>query len=506
MAKLPGTPESLWLATTPDDGFPRLDRDLNVDVAVLGGGIVGVTVAYLLGQAGATVVLAEADRIGAGVTGYTTAKLTSLHGLTYSRLVSRFGNDGARTYGEANEAGLARIAELVEELQIDCDFRRRPNYTYSESRGERDKLKQEAETAAELGLPASYTERLDLPFPIAGAVRFDEQAEFHPRKYLLALARAITGNGLQLFEQTRAESVDDGHPCRVKTERGHTITAERVVVATHMPFLDRGLFFARVHASRSYVLALRSGAPVPQGMYLSTESPPHSIRAHPVGDGELVLVGGQSHKTGEADSSERYRKLHAYARRRFEVESVEYRWSTQDNMPVDGIPYIGRLWPFSDRILTATGFNKWGLAQGTAAAMIMFDAIEARSNPWASFFATTRLNPVASARTFVKENADVALHFVGDRLVKRSSAAKLRDGEGRVVRSGLGQVAVHRDDRGKLHAVSARCSHLGCIVSWNSAERTWDCPCHGSRFGYDGRVVQGPAVKPLRKVSFGGAD
>jgi glycine/D-amino acid oxidase-like deaminating enzyme/nitrite reductase/ring-hydroxylating ferredoxin subunit len=496
VSDLPGKPGSLWLATTPAGQFPPLDRSLTVDVAVLGAGIVGVTAAFLLKRAGATVALLEAGQVSGGVTGHTTAKLTSLHGLTYTALASRFGNEGARTYGEANEGGLDRMARLVKELAIECDFRRKPNYTYTESDDEREKIELEVETATELGLPAAYTESTDLPFPVSAAVRFANQAEFHPSKYLLALASAIPGDGSHVFEQTRALGVDDGSPSHVETERGDTIAAERVIVATHMPFLDRGLFFARVHPSRSYVLAARIAGPLPQGMYLSTERRAHSIRVHPVEDGELLIVGGESHKTGQSDSSERYRMLEAFARERFAVQSIDYRWSSQDNMPADGVPYVGRLWPLSERILTATGLRKWGLAQGTAAAMILSDAVGGRPNPWTSFFSTSRLPPVSSARELAMENVNVAFHFVADR-AKRSSASGVSPGEAKVVRSGLGQVALYRDDRGEVHTVSARCTHLGCIVSWNSAEKTWDCPCHGSRFSYDGEVVQGPAVKPL---------
>jgi Rieske Fe-S protein len=239
-------------------------------------------------------------------------------------------------------------------------------------------------------------------------------------------------------------------------------------------------------------------------MYITASSPTRSIRSHPFRDSELVLVGGESHRTGESDPRERYRKLEEFARERFQVESVQYRWATQDNMPVDGVPYVGRLWPLSDRLLTATGFKKWGLAQGVAAAMMIVDAIEGRSNPWASLFSSTRVKPLAGGPKLVEENANVARHFFLDRVTRRGSARELARGDGKVVGAGLRQVAVHRDDAGELHAVSARCTHLGCIVSWNGGERTWDCPCHGSRFAIDGAVLQGPAVAPLERVAFDG--
>jgi glycine/D-amino acid oxidase-like deaminating enzyme/nitrite reductase/ring-hydroxylating ferredoxin subunit len=496
MNSLPGRPASLWLETSSKSDYPRLEKAVTVDVAVVGGGIAGVTTALLLKEAGATVALVESGRVGTGVTGYTTAKVTSLHGLTYSKLVSSFGEDGARVYGEANQAGLERIARFVEELEIDCDFRRKPNYTYSELPEERGRIEEEVATAVRLGLPAAFTQTTDLPFAVAAAIRFDDQAEFHPHKYVLALAARIPGEGSHVFERSPVLGVDDGDPCVVETGAG-SVTADQVVIATHMPLLDRGLYFARVHPERSYVVAARLRGGAPSGMYLSTESPAHSIRAHPFDGGELLLVGGESHKTGQRDSSERFRALARWAEARFDVEQIEYRWATQDNMPADGMPFVGRLWPLSGRLYTATGFRKWGLANGTAAAMILRDLILGRPNAWASTFDPQRLKLRASARELATENADVAFRFFADRVRKRGSIADLRPGEGKIARSGTGQVAVYKDDQGRVHSVSARCTHLGCIVSWNSAEKTWDCPCHGSRFSYDGEVVQGPAVKPL---------
>jgi glycine/D-amino acid oxidase-like deaminating enzyme/nitrite reductase/ring-hydroxylating ferredoxin subunit len=496
MNPLPGKPASLWLETSSKSDYARLERNVTVDVAIVGGGIAGVTTALLLKEAGATVALVEAGRVGAGVTGYTTAKVTSLHGLTYSKLASSFGEDGARVYGEANQAGLERIARFVEELEIDCDFRRKPNYTYTESPEERGRIEEEVATAARLGLPAAFTQTTDLPFPVAAAIRFDDQGEFHPHKYVLALTARIPGEGSHVFERSPVLGVDDGDPCVVETGTG-SVTADQVVIATHMPLLDRGLYFARVHPERSYVVAARLRGGPPSGMYLSTESPAHSIRAHPVDGGELLLVGGESHKTGQRDTSERYRALARWAESRFDVERIEYRWATQDNMPADGMPFVGPLWPLSGRLYTATGFRKWGLANGTAAAMILRDLILGRPNAWASTFDPQRLKLRASAHELATENADVAFRFFADRVRKRGSIAGLRPGEGKIARSGAAQVAVYKDEEGKLHSLSARCTHLGCIVAWNSAEKTWDCPCHGSRFSYDGEVVQGPAVKPL---------
>ena len=493
---LPEQVRSLWLDTAPAPPRPKLERNRRVDAAVLGAGIVGLTTALMLRREGLDVAVLEARSIGRGTTSYSTAKVSSLHGLIYQRLISSFGEDGARAYAEANEAGLARVAGLVEELGIDCDFRRRPNLTYTESPEERRRIEDEVVAATKAGLQAEYVEDCDLPFEIAAAIRVGDQAEFHPQRYLLGLASALEAEGGAIFEGTRALAVDGGEPCRVRTARGAEVTADHVVVATHMPFLDRGLYFARVHPERSYALAVRARQRL-AAMYLSTEQPSHSIRAAPVDGGELVLIGGESHKAGQSDAAERYRSLEDYARRRFEVESVEYRWATQDNMPVDGMPFVGRLWPFSDRLWTATGFHKWGLAAGTAAAGMLTDAISGRPNPWPSAFDSTRIGPPGALKDLLKENANAGLRFAADRVRQRGSARDLQAGEGRVVGRGLAQRAVYRDERGRLQSLSARCTHLGCIVNWNSAERVWDCPCHGSRFAADGSVIEGPATSRL---------
>jgi glycine/D-amino acid oxidase-like deaminating enzyme/nitrite reductase/ring-hydroxylating ferredoxin subunit len=468
---------------------------LTVDVAVIGGGITGITTALLLKRGGAKVAVLEAGRVCEGTTGYTTAKVTSLQATTYKQLLSTFGEAGARVYAQANEAGLAQVAELVRELGIDCDFRRRPNYTYAASPAGLADVEREAEAARAAGLPVILTDSLDLPYPIAGAVGLADQAEFHPRKYVLALAEQVPGDGSHLFERSRVEAVDQGPPARVLAN-GRTVSADTVMVATGMPILDRGLYFARETPVRSYVVAVRSPWQ-PAGMYISSDSPTRSLRATPAEDGELVMVGGESHKPGTGDPDASYARLARFARDELGAEEVVYRWATQDYEPADGMPYVGRLWPFSDRILTATGFRKWGLANGTAAAIMLADRVLGRHNPWSRTFDSTRVKPLASARAVLKEGVQDGFYFFADRLRKRASAGDVKPGEGKVVGSGLSQAAVYRDEDGTVHSVSARCTHLGCIVSWNGAERTWDCPCHGSRFDFDGRVVQGPAVKPL---------
>ncbi|HEX2096077.1 MAG TPA: FAD-dependent oxidoreductase [Solirubrobacterales bacterium] len=492
--------ESVWIGTASEQpSFAPLDGDVQAEMAVIGGGIVGITTALLLAEQGADVVLLEAGRLARGVTGHTTAKVTSQHGLIYAELRSKFGADGARLYGQANETALAWIAARVEEHGIECDFRRQANYVYLSPGADRSPLESEVAAALEAGMPASLVDATPLPYTVEAAVRFDNQAEFHPRRYLLALVARLQGLGCRLHEESRALAVDGGAPHTVRTPHG-TVTADQVVVATHYPFLDRSLAFARVHPERSYAIVCRIAGEPPPGMHISADSPTRSIRAVPLGDDELVLVGGEGHKTGEGgDTESRYRALEDFAREHWQVESVEYRWSTQDNVTVDHIPYVGRVTPRGERLLMATGFAKWGMTGGTAAALLLTDMVAGRSNEWARLFDPFRVKPLAGGAKLVKENARVARHFVGDRLLERGGRhlEDLDPGEGGIVNHDGEKVAGHRRDDGTLVAVSTRCTHLGCQVKWNTAERSWDCPCHGSRFTPEGKVLQGPAVRPL---------
>ncbi|HSK15037.1 MAG TPA: FAD-dependent oxidoreductase [Gaiellaceae bacterium] len=497
---------SLWQATSPTTAYPQLDGELDVDVAVIGGGIVGVTAAHLLVEAGRSVALLELGRLGQGTTGLTTAKLTVGHGLVYARLRSQHGREAARLYAESNRAAIAAIEERVRTLGVDCDWEPADNVVYTERAERVADLREEAEAMREAGVGAELETDVGLPFPVAAAIRVGGQAQFHPLRYLQALAARIRENGGLVFESTRASGVETGALCTVRTATG-VVRARHVVVATQLPFLDRGLFFARAHPVKSYAVSAPVGSEeAPRGMYLSVGGPTRSIRSAPGPDGSRhLIVGGEGHKPGaEPDTERRYRALEAFLRERFGVEGAEHRWSAHDFVPVDGLPFIGRLRPGSDRVLTATGFAKWGLTKGTFAASMLADAILGRPSPWAELYDATRTGVRSGATKLALENAEVAARFAGERLRPRPGREDvdgLAPGEGTVARVRGRHYAVHRDDTGKLHVLSARCPHLGCLVGWSSADRTWECPCHGSRFAADGTLLQGPATRDLGRRS-----
>jgi glycine/D-amino acid oxidase-like deaminating enzyme/nitrite reductase/ring-hydroxylating ferredoxin subunit len=494
-------PRSYWIESTSTPRFPRLEQPVEVDVAILGAGIAGITAATLLKEAGKTVAVVESKEVLRGVTGYTTAKLTSGHTLVYSAIGSIFGSAEARLYAQANEAAIAYVRRVTEERRIECDLETAVNYVYTESREEVEKIRDEVAAAKEAGLDVSFVDETPLPFPIAGAVRQENQAQFHARKYLLPLVESIPGDGSHVFQETRALSVEDGEPCRVETDQGE-VRAGDVIVATHLSVLDRGLYFAKTSPKRSYVLGIPTEpAAVPDGMFISTETPVHSIRSTPLDGRRLLLVGGEGHKAGqEKDTRRRYAALEAWAGSRFGASQVEYRWSTHDNYSADRVPFVGKLTRRTDHVYVATGFSGWGMTNGTVAGMVLSDAILGRPNAWAALYDSTRLPRVRGLGRLLKENTNAGTRWMADRLPGRKGTVdEVPVGEGRIVELNGERAAVYKDEQGALTALSPACTHLGCIISWNTAEGTWDCPCHGSRFDTNGRVIQGPAVKDLER-------
>ena len=490
----PGRPVSAWLDLPDGAHHAPIAADATADVAVIGGGMAGLGAAYELARDGASVVLLEARTIGAGVSGNTTAKLSALHGLTYDSIRSSHDLPTARAYAGLNQWGVERVREVAEEAGIDCDLAERANYTYTEDPERVSDLRSEAEAASVAGLPASFTTQTDLPFEVAGAVRCERQAQFHPVKYLRGLAGELRSRGVAIHESTRAVHVGGGE---VKTHIGPVVRAGHVVVATQIPFLDRGLFFARASVERSYAISLEIDGPLPRGMYLGVDSPSRTLRSIPWEGRDLLLYGGESHTLGHGDPAEAFAALERDARERLGAIEVHHRWDAHDFIPDDGLPYIGRLTPASDDVLTVSGGKKWGLAMAAGAGRLLADRVAGRDSEWAPVFDPWRTPTLGSLKTWAEHNADSGLQFFADRLKRGGSAEDLAPGEGAVIGSGLGQKAVHRDYDGRLHAVSARCTHLGCIVRWNAPEQTWDCPCHGSRFGAGGEVLTGPATSPL---------
>lgn len=489
--------ESLWADGTLSDPRARLDRDdVHVDVAVVGGGITGITAALLLKLAGKRVAVLEARRVGSGVTGGTTAHITEAVDTRYHVLESKFGREGARLTAESSRAAIELIADLQSRFGIGCGFERVPGYFFTGRDEDVEEVQRELEAARRAGLVV-HSAPCPLPIVVKTAIRFEDQAQFHPLTYVNGLASQIPGDGSFVFESSRVLTVDEGEPCRVHLEHGAVLTADRVILATHAP-LNRVLLQTKVAHYRSYVVS----GPVEQsahGLFWDTDDPYHYVRSHRVGDETHLIVGGEDHKTGqETDTEAPFERLREYAAG-LGLRQVTHRWSAQVIEPVDGLPFIGRN-AASEHVYVATGFSGNGMTFGTIAAKLLADACLNRANPYAELYAATRMKPLASLTSFLGENIDFPLHLLSDtvRPAEARSVDEVGPGQGKIVRVAGERLAVYRDQKGRLHAVSPVCTHLGCHVRFNTAERTWDCPCHGSRFDTEGKVLDGPAVLPLK--------
>lgn len=493
---------SPWLAGVAPPSWPTLEGDLEVDCVVVGAGIAGLTIASRLRASGSSVAVLEADRVGRGTTGHTTGKITSQHGLTYRSLIERHGKDQARAYAQANQQAIEDIQDTVERLDVACSFQRLPSYVYTQDPRRRSDLEAEQSVARDLGLPASLTTEIDLPFPIELALRFDDQAMFDVGPYILALAQDLSSDKGLIFEHSRAVGIAErGNGVTVYTTSGR-VTAANAIVATLIPFVDRSGFFARLKPSRAYGVAAQLNGGEITGMHINADRPTRSTRPWRTDDGSGLIVVGEGHSVGHRKAQpRRWEDLEEWAHRHFDVGSFEYRWSAQDFESVDQIPYVGRA-PLMKRTYVATGFRKWGLASATAAADMIADLLAGRQNDWAAAFDATRLGGVQALARMSLLNLEVANRFIKGRLGRlfARSVDDLARGQGSLVRVDGTTVAAYRDTNGGLHSLSPTCTHLGCTVRWNRAEESWDCPCHGSRFDVDGKILDGPATEPLEHV------
>ena len=473
--------ESIWSKTCPIPPREALRGDTEAEIAVVGAGMAGVLIAAALQKAGRQVVVLEANRIASGQTRNTTAKITAQHGMFARRLVQALGEDRARKYVAANLAAIEAYRGLIRSEGIDCDFEEKSAYVYGD---DTEQLAQEAEAQARLGLPASFVRDPDVPDRALGAVRVEKQAQFHPLKFLRAVSEPLT-----VYENTPVRGADGD----VLTADGGRVRAEHIVFACHYPFVNfPGMYFARMHQERSYVLALENAA-LPEGMWIGAGDNGYSFRTC----GELLLLGGGGHRTGENRAGGRYGELRARASEWFPDSREVARWSAQDCMTADGAPYIGRYAASRPNWYVATGFQKWGMTSSMISAMLLRDMICGKENPYAEAFDPGRFG-VAAASGVAAEGAQ-AVKGLAKRVfqIPPEQAAKLPRGHGGIVFFHGEKAGVYKDGEGKVRAVDIRCPHLGCQVEWNPDERSWDCPCHGSRFDCQGELISGPAQTGL---------
>lgn len=464
----------------------------------------GISCAYMLNQEGAKTAIVEADRILQGTTGHTTAKITSQHGLIYNKIKTQMSEEFAQQYADANQSAIRIIEKIVQDKHIECDFVPEPAYIYTLRDEYVSQINEESMVASSLGIEAVYLEEIPL-FPIKAALRFEHQARFHPRKFLLTLAEEYVNTGGKIFEQSRVIDIEEEGPYRIITDSGNKITADKLIIASHYPCYHKpGFYFARISQERSYVVAVKAKEKYPGGMYIAAEDFGHSLRSQMSEHGELILVGGEGHKTGQGENTtQNYQALIDFSNRMYTVEDIPYRWSAQDCMTLDSVPYVGPLTEKTPEMYVATGYGKWGMTNSIASSMILRDLIIKGRSAWQDVYSPSRHQLLASAKNFVVENFNVACQLVkGKTEIKGETEmslqnAEIKPGEGKIVQAEGQRAGAYRDEQGILHVVDTTCTHMGCELNWNSAERSWDCPCHGSRFSDEGEVIEGPALHPL---------
>lgn len=505
MHSLPLSVEPYWRTSVAIPSFPPLTEDVHADVAIVGGGISGITTAYLLAKAGVKVAMIEADRLLNGTTGHTTAKITAQHDLIYDEFIHHLGEEKAKMYYEACTEALQFIKTTVQEQQIDCDWAEEDAYIYTNSDASMSKLINEWKAYEKLGIDGAFVETIPLAIPIKAALIMKQQAQFHPLKYLQKLVEAIVQKGGMIYEHTPAADVEQGETLTVITRNKKRLTCQHLVVCSHFPFYDGGFYFSRMYAERSYVLAVQIDGHYPGGMYLSADKPKRSIRYATATNGDkLLLIGGENHKTGQGvPTIQHYEALRSFASDLFAVTSIPYRWSAQDLTTLDKVPYIGNMTANTRNVYVATGYRKWGMTNGTVAGLLLTDLIMGRDNQYRDLYTPSRFYADPSVKHFITQNLDVTKHLIEGKIeMAVRTPNDLANGEGAVVLVNGKRAGAYKDENGALSVVDTTCTHMGCELEWNSGDRTWDCPCHGSRFSIHGDVIEGPAKQPLTKIKY----
>ncbi|WP_173933546.1 FAD-dependent oxidoreductase [Chelativorans sp. Marseille-P2723] len=486
-----------WFDGVEAPAYPPLDEDLDVDVAIVGGGQVGLHCAYKLKDSGLRVVVLEARRIGRQATGRSTAKVTVQHGRRYSTLISKYGEGDARIYAEANKEAMEEIARLAAAMEEQAGLDVRAAFIYAADENQARMLEEEAQAARSLGLPARMVFDAGLPFATTALLEFSGQYQFDPYRYLVGLAPLINA---PIYEQSRVTEIEGESPRRLKVN-GHTVAANHVIVATQMPIVNEGRYFAKAFPFAHPVVAAPLPADKPlEGMFINAGSPSHSLRtAERDGQTYLIAAGGEYKQGEEEDQQRMMDDLRTFLEKEFGIRTLSHAWTNEDFRPMDGVAFVGPA--SSDGTLqVATGFDAWGITQGVVAADILAGHVIGRSHPASRLFDAARMRPVKSAREFTKGNIEAATHLVRDKMLKRMAVPldDIAPGSAGIVDHNGEQLAVIRHMDGSLTAFTASCTHMGCIIGWNPIDRTWDCPCHGSRFDEHGDVIAGPAVSPLK--------
>ncbi len=475
--------ESIWKKECSIEGREPLKGDITAEVAIIGAGMAGILTAYLLKEKGIEAVILEANEIASGQTQNTTAKITSQHSYTYDSLIQDFGREKAHMYAMANQEAIGRYEKLISDLGISCHFERLPSFLYTTK--DVEKIENETKAAIECGIDAEFTTDTTLPFSVKGAVKFPEQAQFNPLEFLKEVVKP-----LKIYEHTLAEGVED----QVIITKGGTVKAGTIVIASHYPFINSpGYYFLRMHQERSYALAL-SNVPKLDGMYKDESQTGYSFRNYK----DMLILGGGTHRTGENPTGGKYETLRKAAREYYPGCIEVCNWSAQDCHTVDGVPYIGHYSASTPNMYVAAGFKKWGMTNSMVSAMILSDKISGSENPYEEVFHPRRFDVTASMAGLFNETG----HAVKSLILKRfkipdTKLQEVPEGHGAIIDYEGEKIGVYKELGGQVHMVSVKCTHLGCQLEWNPDELSWDCPCHGSRFDYNGTLINNPALENI---------
>ncbi|KAB7704218.1 FAD-dependent oxidoreductase [Bacillus aerolatus] len=492
--------EPLWREETKLPSFPVLKEQVFADVIIVGGGITGIITAYMLTKARKKVVILEADELMNGTTGHTTAKITAQHNLIYDELTDSFSEEQAKLYYDANMEALQWVRDTIRQEGIECDWKDETAYVYTNDDIKAENLLKEAKIYEKLGVNGLLTDTMPWKVPFKQALQMNGQAQFHPLKFLKPLVEYINENGGAIYEHSPADDVEKGDKPAVVLKSGVKAIGSSVVIASHFPFYDNGFYFAKMHAERSYVIAIKPKKTFPGGMYITAEQPTRSVRSAVYNGEEVLLVGGEGHKTGKGQpTADHYQHLKDFAEKEFGIDKLLFSWSTQDLFSLDNIPYIGKS-SKDDNIYTATGFKKWGMTTSIISGQLISDLILNKQNRYAELFSPERFKADPGVKNFVKKQSDVAAMLVKGKLdYFFNNNEELPKNQGIVINWEGKRAGAFKEEDGTVHLVDTTCTHMGCECEWNDAERTWDCPCHGSRFSISGEVMEGPAKKPLKK-------
>lgn len=512
---------SYWISSVKDNKkeYKKLQGEIETEIAIIGGGLTGLSCGYYLSKENKDVVILEKNTICSHTSGNTTGKITSGHGLFYNYLLQSEGRDKAKQYLDANEKAIENIAKIVEEENIKCDFERQDAYIFTQKQEEVEKIEKEVEALEYLDFSCELVKEIPLPIKDKGkestenyisiekkvlaAIKYKNQAQFNPCLYAEGLANKIEERKGKIFENTKVLDVK-------KNEEGYEVitddakvNAKIVILASHYPIITfPGFYFMKMYQEISYLIGVETNEPLFEGMYINTEEPTISLRTAKYGDKRLLLVGGMKHKTGaKIDLKDSYKKLEEVAKSLYPDSKVLYRWNTEDCISLDKIPYIGEFSNLMPNVYVATGYKKWGMTSSNIAANIITDKILGRENNYEEVFNSTRLKPIKNHEELGNILKEVNYSLVVNKLKNIEEYVKdVKQGEGKIIEIDGQKVGAYRNEKGELFLIKPYCSHLGCMLSWNNLDKTWDCPCHGSRFNYEGKQIYDPAIKDLEKI------